>query len=107
MFESYPNGISMFRYPRRIHFNAFLFLGVSFLFGAGRLSLRRSQPEQAIIYYSQTMRAQSQYRHLHPNILFSSTFFFSLLYPTTDQFCIRLRLLVCQGNIESARHEFE
>ena len=41
------------------------FLGVFFLFGAGRLSLRRSQPEQAIKYYSQAMRAQSQYRNLH------------------------------------------
>ena len=41
------------------------FLGVFFLFGAGRLSLCRSQPEQAIKYYSQAMRAQSQYRNLH------------------------------------------
>jgi Protein of unknown function (DUF3808) len=43
----------------------FFFLGVFFLFGAGRLSLCRSQPEQAIKYYNQAMRAQSQYRNLH------------------------------------------
>jgi hypothetical protein len=41
------------------------FVGVFFLFGAGRLSLCRSQPEQAIKYYSQAMHAQSQYRNLH------------------------------------------
>jgi hypothetical protein len=41
------------------------FLGVFFLFGAGRLSLCRSQPEQAIKYYSQAMHSQSQYRNLH------------------------------------------
>jgi hypothetical protein len=33
--------------------------------GAGRLALCRSQPQQAIQYYSQVMRAQSQYRNLH------------------------------------------
>ena len=35
---------------------------------------------------------------------------FPLLYPTTDQFVLDYelgRLLACQGNIESARHEFE
>ena len=41
------------------------FLGVFFLLSAGGLSLCRSQPEQAIEYYSQAMRAQSQYRNLH------------------------------------------
>ena len=40
------------------------FLGIVFLFAAGRLSLCRSQPEQAIKYYSQAMSAQSQYRNL-------------------------------------------
>jgi TPR repeat protein len=53
-----------FCYPR-IHPTHFFFLGVFFLFGAGRLSLCRSQPEQAIKYYSQAMSAQSQYRNLH------------------------------------------
>jgi hypothetical protein len=43
----------------------FFFLGVFFLFGAGRLSLCRSQPEQAIKYYNQAMHVQSQYRNLH------------------------------------------
>ena len=49
----------------RTHLNALHFLGVFFLFGAGRLSLCCSQPEQAIKYYSQAIRAQSQYRNLH------------------------------------------
>jgi TPR repeat protein len=62
--KRYPNGIPILCYPR-IHLNALLFLGVFFLFGAGRLSLCRSLPEQAIKYYSQAMRAQSQYRNLH------------------------------------------
>ncbi|KAF8147845.1 hypothetical protein B0H34DRAFT_785773 [Crassisporium funariophilum] len=39
--------------------------GVFFLFGAGRLSLVRSQPEQAIAYYTQAMNSQTQYRNLH------------------------------------------
>ena len=33
--------------------------------GAGRLSLCRSQPERAIKYFSQAIRAQSQYRNIH------------------------------------------
>ena len=48
-----------------IHLDPLHFLGVFFLFGAGRLSICRSQPEQAIKYYNQAMRAQSQYRNLH------------------------------------------
>ena len=48
-----------------IYLNTLLFLGVFFLFGAGRLSICRSQPEQAIKYYNQAMHAQSQYRNLH------------------------------------------
>ena len=43
----------------------FFYIGVFFLLGAGRLSICRSQPEQAIKYYDQAMRAQSQYRNLH------------------------------------------
>ena len=43
----------------------FLSVGIFFLFGAGRLSLCRAQPEQAIKYYCQAIRAQSQYRNLH------------------------------------------
>ncbi|CAA7263917.1 unnamed protein product [Cyclocybe aegerita] len=39
--------------------------GVFFLFGAGRLSLCRSQPRQAIEYYTKAMESQSQYRNLH------------------------------------------
>lgn len=39
--------------------------GVFFLFGAGRLSLMRSRPAQAIAYYNQAMAVQSQYRNLH------------------------------------------
>ncbi|KAK7026799.1 hypothetical protein VNI00_015457 [Paramarasmius palmivorus] len=39
--------------------------GVFFLFGAGRLSLVRSKPEQAIRYYTRAMEVQSQYRNLH------------------------------------------
>ena len=62
--KRYPNGIPILCYPR-IHLNPLFFLGVFFLFGAGRLSLCRSQPEQAIEYYNQAMRAQSQYRNLH------------------------------------------
>ena len=62
--KRYPNGIpytllSTYTSQRTS------FLGVFFLFGAGRLSLCRSQPEQAIKYYRQAMRAQSQYRNLH------------------------------------------
>jgi hypothetical protein len=52
-------------YPNKVNFTLSLSLGVFFLFGAGRLSLCRSQPQQAIEYYSQAMRAQSQYRNLH------------------------------------------
>ncbi|KAK7042053.1 hypothetical protein R3P38DRAFT_3389870 [Favolaschia claudopus] len=39
--------------------------GVFFLFGAGRLALMRSQPAQAIEYYTKAMAAQKQYRNLH------------------------------------------
>ncbi|KAF7427802.1 hypothetical protein PC9H_007018 [Pleurotus ostreatus] len=39
--------------------------GVFFLFGAGRLSLIRSQPLQAINYYTKATEVQSQYRNLH------------------------------------------
>ncbi|KAJ8085866.1 hypothetical protein PM082_004685 [Marasmius tenuissimus] len=39
--------------------------GVFFLFGAGRLSLIRSQPQRAIQYYTHAMEVQSQYRNLH------------------------------------------
>ncbi|KAF5368262.1 hypothetical protein D9615_010361 [Tricholomella constricta] len=39
--------------------------GVFFLFGAGRLSLHRSQPRQAIAYYTKAMASQVQYRNLH------------------------------------------
>ncbi|KAF8070007.1 hypothetical protein FPV67DRAFT_1753952 [Lyophyllum atratum] len=38
--------------------------GVFFLFGAGRLALHRSQPRQAIAYYTQAMASQVQYRNL-------------------------------------------
>ncbi|KAF9268387.1 hypothetical protein L218DRAFT_954749 [Marasmius fiardii PR-910] len=39
--------------------------GVFFLFGAGRLSLIRSQPQRAIQYYTHAMEVQTQYRNLH------------------------------------------
>ncbi|KAF5358693.1 hypothetical protein D9758_007656 [Tetrapyrgos nigripes] len=39
--------------------------GVFFLFGAGRLSLIRSQPQRAIHYYTRAMEVQNQYRNLH------------------------------------------
>ncbi|KAF8623319.1 hypothetical protein AX17_007460 [Amanita inopinata Kibby_2008] len=39
--------------------------GVFFLFGAGRISLCRSQPLRAINYYNKAMESQSQYRNLH------------------------------------------
>ncbi|KAJ8509486.1 hypothetical protein ONZ45_g8372 [Pleurotus djamor] len=39
--------------------------GVFFLFGAGRLALVRSQPAQAIEYYTKAMHSQQQYRNLH------------------------------------------
>ena len=49
-----------------MHLNLFSFLlGVFFLFGAGRLALCRSQPQQAIKYYTQALKSQSQYRNLH------------------------------------------
>ncbi|KAJ7094900.1 hypothetical protein C8R43DRAFT_907997 [Mycena crocata] len=38
--------------------------GVFFLFGAGRLALARSQPTQAIAYYTHAMAVQAQYRNL-------------------------------------------
>jgi hypothetical protein len=38
------------------HHFLFLSVGLFFLFGAGRLSLCRSQPEQAIKYYRQAIR---------------------------------------------------
>lgn len=40
-------------------------LGVFFLFGAGRLALARSQPQQALEYYARATQAQTQYRNLH------------------------------------------
>ncbi|KAJ7659454.1 hypothetical protein B0H17DRAFT_1171824 [Mycena rosella] len=39
--------------------------GVFFLFGAGRLALRRAQPARALAYHAQAMKAQAQYRTLH------------------------------------------
>ncbi|KAF8659477.1 hypothetical protein AX16_001844 [Volvariella volvacea WC 439] len=39
--------------------------GVFFLFGAGRLALCRSQPLEAIEYYTRAMESQRQYRNLH------------------------------------------
>ncbi|KAJ7200812.1 hypothetical protein GGX14DRAFT_466162 [Mycena pura] len=39
--------------------------GVFFLFGAGRVALVRSQPQEAIEYYTKAMEAQKQYRNLH------------------------------------------
>ncbi|KAG9310772.1 hypothetical protein JVU11DRAFT_8621 [Chiua virens] len=39
--------------------------GVFFLFGAGRLALARSQPQQALEYYACAAQAQSQYRNMH------------------------------------------
>ncbi|KAG7096514.1 hypothetical protein E1B28_003943 [Marasmius oreades] len=39
--------------------------GVFFLFGAGRLSLIRSQPQRAIQHYTHAMEVQTQYRNLH------------------------------------------
>ncbi|TFK64860.1 hypothetical protein BDN72DRAFT_774082 [Pluteus cervinus] len=39
--------------------------GVFFLFGAGRLARCRSQPLEAIEYYTRAMESQSQYRNLH------------------------------------------
>ena len=63
--KRFPNGIPVLCNPR-IHLNVLLFLkGVFFLLGAGRLSLCRSQPERAIKYFSQALRAQSQYRNIH------------------------------------------
>ncbi|THU87395.1 hypothetical protein K435DRAFT_782464 [Dendrothele bispora CBS 962.96] len=43
--------------------------GVFFLFGAGRLSLVRSQPRRAIGFYTRAMEVQSQYRNLHHHYL--------------------------------------
>ena len=42
-----------------------LALGVFFLFGAGRLALARSQPQQALEYHARAAQAQTQYRNLH------------------------------------------
>ncbi|KAG7451588.1 uncharacterized protein BT62DRAFT_984650 [Guyanagaster necrorhizus] len=39
--------------------------GVFFLFGRGRLALIRSQPKEAIGYYTRAMEVQTQYRNLH------------------------------------------
>jgi hypothetical protein len=39
--------------------------GVFFLFGAGRLSLVRSQPRRAIEFYTKATSVQAQYRNLH------------------------------------------
>ncbi|EIN05662.1 hypothetical protein PUNSTDRAFT_74230 [Punctularia strigosozonata HHB-11173 SS5] len=39
--------------------------GVFFLFGAGRLALRKAQPAKALRYYKQAMDAQNQMRNLH------------------------------------------
>ena len=62
--KRYPNGIPLLCYPH-IQLNALLCKGIFILFGAGRLPICRSQPEQAIKYYNQVMRAQSQYRIFH------------------------------------------
>ena len=63
--KRYPNGIIFIIILKYGSHLTSLSIGVFFLFGAGRLSLCRSQPRQAIKYYSQAMRAQSQYRNLH------------------------------------------
>ena len=47
----------------KLHFS--VSVGVFFLFGAGRLALCRSQPQQAIEYYTRAMEVQTQYRNLH------------------------------------------
>lgn len=36
-----------------------------FLFGQGRLKLCRSQPAEALAYYTRAMEVQNQYRNLH------------------------------------------
>ena len=68
--KRYPNGIIFIIILKCMHLTSLppplsFSIGVFFLFGAGRLSLCRSQPRQAIEYYSQAMRAQSQYRNLY------------------------------------------
>jgi len=60
--KRYPNGVShLFASGCGVNRQS----GVFFLFGAGRLGLVRSQPKQAIFYYTQAMESQKQYRNLH------------------------------------------
>lgn len=60
--KRYPDGT---RYTAPVIPYSNCFLGVFFLFGAGRLGLCRSQPAKAIEFYSKAMEVQSQYRNLH------------------------------------------
>jgi hypothetical protein len=61
--ERYPNGASSVAvHPCGI---ANMVPGVFFLFGAGRLALARSQPQQALEYYARAAQAQTQYRNMH------------------------------------------
>jgi hypothetical protein len=61
--QRYPNGAS----STSVHHCriADTVSGVFFLFGAGRLALARSQPQQSLEYYARAAQAQSQYRNMH------------------------------------------
>lgn len=71
--KRYPNGASSFpmtpvvalKFFRLVSYTNHLYIGVFFLFGAGRLGLMHSQPTEAIRYYKQAMESQTQYRNLH------------------------------------------
>lgn len=65
--KRYPNGNHPIFYLPPSYANDWCIAssGVFFLFGAGRLSLIRSQPLQAINYYTKATEVQSQYRNLH------------------------------------------
>jgi hypothetical protein len=39
--------------------------GVFFLLSYGQLSLMRSQPKRAVLFYTKAIQSQSQYRNLH------------------------------------------
>jgi hypothetical protein len=61
--KRYPNGAYLV--IRKLTSLTHCILGVFFLFGAGRLSLVRSQPRLAIEFYTKATSVQTQYRNLH------------------------------------------
>jgi hypothetical protein len=62
--QRYPNGSALGCFRKCLSYLSII-SGVFFLFGHGRLALKRSQPRTSITYYTRAMAAQSQHTNLH------------------------------------------